>query len=258
MPDTVKNFGEAVKKTYEAKGMKQADLARMVDMSPQQLNAIVNGRKGTTRDTRERIAQALGVPLLSLEYPDAYFPGMIREMTPKPHVDIEAEEREGIVLIPYLEATPAMGGASYVTSRKVQSHLAFRAEWIESKGRPSRMAVVRATGDSMTPTIPSGSVVLVDEGQKEIVSGKIYMIAHEEGILIKRLFKKGDDVLVYSDSLENFEYVTSGMFPLAFGLLERGVGGDFLGDRPGTVAFWIKKGDYFEIIGRCLWVGHDL
>ena len=96
------------------------------------------------------------------------------------------------IQVPWLEAEASMGGGgSTVVSKKIISHLSFRADWILAKGNPKKMAVINAGGRSMEPTIPDDSIVLINEGQTSPVNGKIYFVCYgsgeSPGIYLKRL-----------------------------------------------------------------------
>lgn len=130
--------------------------------------------------------------------------------------------------VPWLEARASMGGGSLEVSREVKSYLSFRRDWLLSKGSIGNMVVVSVQGDSMSPTIPDGSVVLVNEfSGAPPIHGKIYLVCYRDELFIKRL------------------KVRDGR---AVGLLS-----DFDGSE-----IPIKKSEYFNIIGRAIWYGKDL
>ncbi len=138
-------------------------------------------------------------------------------------------EYEGFLQIPWLKATASMGGGSYEGEKDVESHLSFQTSWLMSKGAPSRMVVINASGGSMEPTIPDGSVVLIDESKNsDLVNGKIYFVCYGEHIFLKRL-KVGKDGRVVA----------------------------LQSDR-GDPDIPVQPGDYFEVIGQAVWYGKDL
>lgn len=55
-------IGQRIKKIFEARGLKQAEFARRMDMRPQNLNSLFNSDSIATK-TLERIALALDVPV---------------------------------------------------------------------------------------------------------------------------------------------------------------------------------------------------
>ena len=142
--------------------------------------------------------------------------------------DIKAREVHGLhyTEVPLREATGSMGGGSTETGSRTIAYLSFRSEWIRAKGNAKFMSVIRAFGDSMYPTIQDGSVVLVDEGRKQFVRGKIFYIRFDGQMYIKRLVEIEGKIFVTSDNDKNM--------------------------------LSIEDADDFEIIGRCIWTGREL
>ncbi|NDY56579.1 helix-turn-helix transcriptional regulator [Desulfovibrio sulfodismutans] len=128
--------------------------------------------------------------------------------------------------IPLREATGSMGGGSTETGTRAITYLSFRTEWIRAKGNPEYMSVIRAFGDSMSPTIPDGSVVLVDESRRQFVKNKVFYIRHNAQMYIKRLVGTPADIAIVSDQ-------DGSSLPL-------------------------QPGEDFEIIGRCIWTARDI
>lgn len=130
--------------------------------------------------------------------------------------------------VPWLEARASMGGGSLEVSKEVRSYLSFRRDWLLSKGPIGNMVVVSVQGDSMSPTIPDGSVVLINEAvAAPPVNGKIYLVCYRDELFIKRLKVKGGQAVSLLSDFDGSEVA-------------------------------IKKSEYFNIIGRAIWYGKDL
>jgi len=224
-------FGAALKKLLDERPRgTQARLAKAMGKESSYLADIKHGRGAGTEETRRFIAGYLGVryeemlamgrSLLGGE-PDI---PMLRAQDPAPAYGEAAES--GFTGVPFLEAVPGMGGESQRTSRRARSHLAFRTDWLRTKGRPGRMVVVRADGDSMHPTIMDGSIVLCDESRTELADGRVFLVALNDGILIKRLKAGPDGPVIVSDN-----------------------GG---AEQP------VSPADHFRILARCIWTGREL
>lgn len=257
------SFGDRVLDTLNEKGMSQAQLARSLGVTRQHLNAVLKGRTPAGAGLKKKIASILGQSAVSLEYGKNEVLKLFEEAAKdskqqqgslffrEDSAPYPAEEE--FIAIPYLDAVPSMGGGSYETNRSIKSYLSFQQSWIRTKGHPSSMAVVRASGDSMRPTIPDGSVVLIDEAQKDIVHGKIYFIAHNDAIFIKRLLKLGEDANVIYIASEG-----AALGPISHHIMREG-SVDFYHSKDNHIGFIrVEEGDYFEVIGRCLWVGKEL
>ena len=142
--------------------------------------------------------------------------------------DIRAREAQLLTYteVPLREATGSMGGGSTETGDRTLTYLSFRTEWIRSKGNPEYMTVIRAFGDSMDPTIPDGSVVLIDEARRQFVKNRIYYLRYNGQMYIKRLVERDGRLAIVSDNDPNL--------------------------------LLVSDADDFEIIGRCIWTARDL
>ncbi|EPR43639.1 phage C1 repressor [Desulfovibrio sp. X2] len=116
--------------------------------------------------------------------------------------DPEGEEAPaGFVLLPAAPATPRLepqglaGGAE-------EGRLAFSRDWLGevARGAPEELRLLAVAGDAMAPTLRDGDTVLVDQGQREIVYGKIYALAMDDAVVVKRLDKKPGMLVLVSDN----------------------------------------------------------
>ncbi len=135
-------------------------------------------------------------------------------------------------IIKRYEVEASAGSGSITTSEEEIEGIAFRTEWLRRRGlSPSRLAVITARGDSMSPTIQSGSLLLVDLSQKNRFSDGIYVIQVEGALMVKRI--QGD--------------LANG------GLL-------ILSDNPAYAQISLDqtRSSSVHIIGRAVWAGTDI
>lgn len=57
-----------------------------------------------------------------------------------------------------------------------------------------------APDDSMSPSVREGDVLIVDVSDREVKDGKVYVIRYGESLIIKRLFKRINGLLLRSDN----------------------------------------------------------
>ncbi|WP_182915325.1 S24 family peptidase [Rhodopseudomonas palustris] len=69
---------------------------------------------------------------------------------------------------------------------------------------PANARLLEAFGESMTPTLSDGDLLLIDVGATKIVEGKIFVFSVGADAFIKRLRRIGDRVLMISDNREMF------------------------------------------------------
>lgn len=150
-------------------------------MSPQDEADLVAGRQGVVEP---RAAYGME-PILAWNHPD----------------DLPEGE---FVMVPRLDVhLSAGGGRDQVEIELVKENpQAFRAEWIRlMRFKPNKLAAMRASGDSMEPTIHDGDSLLIDTSQTNVVDGKVYALWYDGGERVKRLFRlPGGGLRIKSDN----------------------------------------------------------
>lgn len=105
--------------------------------------------------------------------------------------------------IPRLSLQVAAGNGVEPEHVEVQSTLAFQRQWLAKKGlNPDHLEVYEASGDSMSPRIENGDVLLVDISATTPRNDEIWVIWQEmpQGIRVKRLlFRETGDIIIRSD-----------------------------------------------------------
>ena len=132
--------------------------------------------------------------------------------------------------VPLYKARLSGGHGSLDTDDQVECNLAFRTDFIRSKGNNGNMAMFKVIGDSMEPFIYDGDVVMVDRSQCDpiqIVDGKAYAFREDDVVKVKRLSIQGGRLLATSESSRKYP--------------------------PYHVDV-----DNFTLFGRVVWVGHEV
>ena len=79
---------------------------------------------------------------------------------------------------------------------QADSVVSFDERFLRDKGAvPDRCNVITARGDSMAPTIPDGSLLVVDHSQTQITNGYIMVINLGDDLLVKRVRRRIDGVV---------------------------------------------------------------
>ena len=107
---------------------------------------------------------------------------------------------EDLVEVPLAKAKLDAGGGSYIVDSNVRGHVGFGREYLSKKGNPGSMVLMEVIGDSMEPVICEGDSVLIDQSQLDIYSGAIYALGLLETIMVKRLEKHPDKLLLLSEN----------------------------------------------------------
>lgn len=102
--------------------------------------------------------------------------------------------------IPKVKARLCAGNGSFEVGSEIEGYFSFKASWLQKKGAPPHMVMMDVFGTSMEPEIRDGDTVLVDQSQKDILAGAIYAVGIEDTIMIKRLEKHPQTLVLISDN----------------------------------------------------------
>lgn len=90
-----------------------------------------------------------------------------------------------LMYVPMVEARISAGTGSFQTEAGSERLYAFRSDFLNRKGQPKMMVLMRVSGDSMEPEIKHGDTVLIDKSQCEPRPGTIYAVRVGELIYLK-------------------------------------------------------------------------
>ena len=97
-------------------------------------------------------------------------------------------------------AAAAGGGTVNLDDAPVKGPVWFRRDWLDGQGiDPTRCVVISVRGESMEPTLPAGSKILVDRDRTRRRAGRIFVVATGEGLVVKRLERRGRQWFLASD-----------------------------------------------------------
>lgn len=115
-------------------------------------------------------------------------------------MDQNVSEGGDFKAIPKVAARLSAGTGSFDDSQSVTDYLSFQTSWLSAKGSAAGMVAMEVFGQSMEPVIREGDTVLIDQSQKNILAGAIYAVGVEDTILIKRLEKHPNKLVLCSDN----------------------------------------------------------
>lgn len=94
------------------------------------------------------------------------------------------------VAIPYVNVRPSMGGGQHVDLEPNHGRpYHFQKSWIrhDLKANPADLRIMHVVGDSMTPTLLDGDIVLVDTGRRIPSPPGVFVLHDGMGLVAKRL-----------------------------------------------------------------------
>lgn len=91
-------------------------------------------------------------------------------------------------LVDCYQVFASAGFGSVVSDELKTDPMAFRTEWLKKEGlAPERLAVIRAKGDSMEPTISNNDIILVYLCNGDALRDGLYVLRIGDSLLVKRL-----------------------------------------------------------------------
>ncbi|MDQ2763130.1 MAG: hypothetical protein M3Y22_06455 [Pseudomonadota bacterium] len=177
-------------------GVTDADLAALLGVERSVANRVVNGKIGMSANKVGAAAK-----LLKVERSEFMFRMGMIDADDLPPTNSEVD---GPDLVAMQQIDLAYGlGAQFVDGHVEVEVLHFPKIWVESitSSPPALLTWARGRGDSMTPTIHDGDLVLLDRSQRRIIEpDALWAYTVGEFGAIKRLRVKGDRVVILSDN----------------------------------------------------------
>ena len=204
------NLGARVKAQRNKKGWSQAELAKKADLSQGAISQLENGTSENTRHL-SAIAKALKV---STEYLtdgkglQDYNNNLLSQYdligVPTDGVDTKLDS---YVMISEYDVKGSCGDGNLVGDININGGFLFRRDWLESLNlKGENLATVHAQGESMSPVIEDGQLLLVDVTAKQPQSAKVYIICINGQLYIKRLINMYDKWIMRSDNADKSRY----------------------------------------------------
>ena len=148
------------------------------------------------------LCKLAGVPI------DWMMPGTTDFLPPKTSADNPSEmvKQDDFVLIPMLDVVGAAGRGIENHSEDVIKWLPFPRPLLRSlRVKPENAHFMTSRGDSMTPTIADGAIVLVDAGYHRVRDDGVYALVMHDVTMIKRVKRSFDGSLtLISDNSDKY------------------------------------------------------
>lgn len=95
---------------------------------------------------------------------------------------------QNFVTVPKVSSRISVGACDFPEEARAQERYAFHADWLRSIGaRPGRIVLLEVEGDSMSPVLEEGDVVLIDLDRTRFREGRLFAVGIGDTLFIKRL-----------------------------------------------------------------------
>lgn len=109
-----------------------------------------------------------------------------------------SQDDRHMIPLPFYEGVEASAGIGLMpqANARAEAVVSFDERFLRDKGAtPERCNVITARGDSMAPTIPDGSLLVVDHSQTQVGNGYIMVINLGDDLLVKRVHRRIDGLI---------------------------------------------------------------
>lgn len=115
------------------------------------------------------------------------------------------EVPSSICLVPRYEVRASAGPGNPVYDEEVINTFAFRQDWLKAKGlRADDLSIITVQGDSMSPRLQDGDLVLLDQSDADIKSGTAYVMRIDGELLVKFIQRLPGDKLQVSSANQDY------------------------------------------------------
>ena len=189
-----------------------ADLARAVGVSDNAIYKWVTGRGNPGMLSLVNLAKAAGV---SVEW---LATGRGQPLKARP--ETRTEPSANLVKPPTVSPRRA-GNKAGLSSPQLVDYLNFKPEWLKRifNTEVQDVALIEVVGDSMSPTIDDGDLVVADTRETRFKSDGIYVIRNGDDLSIKRVQREPDGKLTVRS--DNQAYHTMTIAPNALNFVGR-------------------------------------
>lgn len=199
-------LGQRIAEARAQAGLNQSQLADRLGLSPQSIQQWEYGKTSPRIKRIEEIAKLLNVTPEWLQF------GMIQGE--KAGVTEAVAEITGSFAvtssarIPFFNVELAAGVGTHIDMEEVSEHINIGNEILERHNiAPGYVVAATVKGESMSPRLLNGDVVLINTNEKRPVDGKIYAIAVDDDLKVKRLNRCFDGSwLICSDNKHDPTY----------------------------------------------------
>jgi len=183
------DFDNFLNRVFEAAGIdSQTDLARILQINR---SAVTQARKKGAIPDRWFLQLYRSYRL----NPEWLETGRGPVFVGGPQDDASAFEK-----VPKVSARLCAGNGSFEVGGDVQGYYSFSKAWLTKKGTPEKMVLLDIFGNSMEPEMRDGDTVLIDQSQKNILAGAIFALGIEDTIMVKRVEKHPNKLVLRSDN----------------------------------------------------------
>jgi len=192
--DKIMSLAERIKEVRKTAGLSLAELAKQLGLSS---SAVLKYEKDQSVPPVGKLAKIAEIGNVTLDW-----------LWKGNHIGTQKKSTSDLdefYFIPRYDVNAAAGHGAFNDTENIIQYMAFRKEYINSYLRSSKidLFIITAIGDSMTPVIHTGDVLLADKRKGSQLGEGIYILKIDGTLLVKNVQRlPGGNLKIYSTNAQ--------------------------------------------------------
>jgi phage repressor protein C with HTH and peptisase S24 domain len=178
-------IGSRIQTRIDELGLNLSELARRLGVSPQSVQQWVKNQTSPRGKRLDALERELVCSKEWLLFGNSDEPS-------------RGKPSQTLINIPVLNVELAAGNGISIDTELVKDWVQIPQEFLWNGINQNSLVVVSVSGDSMLPRLHDKDQLLIDTSDNKPVSGKVYAIATDEELRVKRLHKRTDGSWIIS------------------------------------------------------------
>lgn len=188
---------DRIREVISDKDMNLKEFSNELDIPYRTVQRYLAGDRALSADFLQGMTEQMGVSaswILSGLGPKWTYPHQDQETGWQIARNNEADE---FVPVPrYTVSVSAGHGDSFIGDTMDVTYYAFNLQWIKRRHLdPDNLHIVEVKGDSMSPTLSEGDLILIDRAQAEPTDGHAFVIRIWEELVVKNIQRVDRDTI---------------------------------------------------------------
>lgn len=187
-------IGTRLQQVREQSGLGRATVCEKVGIGTTTLRQWEVGATEVSLETLEKLARLYKVS------PQYLIFGTDGDTLPP--MPIQSANDEDYKDVPIYDLAASAGTGKLVADENIRCYLKFPNWWFNERGlQHSDVVGLYTKGDSMEPTIPDNSLLLIDQSKTYLSDGKVYVVRVDDELYVKRVNRLvGEGLELISDN----------------------------------------------------------
>lgn len=199
--DSLAGISERIKNIRKSNKLRQDVFSKKIGITQSTLSEIENAKYFPSEASLKLLESEFGINGIWLRTGVGQDQVEIFDQSTKPDQEQSADDYCRIPM--YQGQVGACGYGSEGGEEYIGDLVAFRRSWIrhELMINPKDLTLIFVTGDSMTPTVTPGDMVMVDHSACDAITDGVWVLSMGDGPIVKRIQRMSKTRLrVFSDN----------------------------------------------------------